>query len=65
MSTVTGQFSEHEKVMQVTETENEELMKEVTNVEVKDVFFAMHPDKACGPDGLNPAFSGILKYCRA
>ncbi|XP_062088916.1 uncharacterized protein LOC133795483 [Humulus lupulus] len=33
-----------------------ELLKEVTKEEVKQVVFQMHPDKALGPDGFNPAF---------
>lgn len=41
--------------MQIIETENEELIKEVTSAGIKDVVFEMHPDKACGLDCLNSA----------
>lgn len=44
----------------MTERDNEELMQEVTNAEVKEPVFSMHPDKACGLDGLNPAFFQVF-----
>lgn len=55
-----GQLSEREKVKQVTENDNVELLMPVTNDEVKEDVFAMHPDKACGPDGLNPTFFQVF-----
>lgn len=70
----TGKLSEREVVSQITAQENEELLREVSHGEVKEAVFAMHPDKACGPDGLNPAFfqvfwdiveGDLVKFCRA
>lgn len=72
-SNVDGRLSEHDKVKQITESENGELLMPVTNDEVKEAMFAMHPDKACGPDGLNPAFfqvfwsimeKDVIKFCQ-
>lgn len=40
----------------VTEEQNARLTKEVTFEEFTVAFKQMHPDKAPGPDGLNPAF---------
>lgn len=41
---------------QVSEVANDELLAAVTSGEVKHAVFAMHPDKASSPDGLNPSF---------
>lgn len=51
---------EAEVVKQVTVEENEELLQYITAEEVKEAVFAMHPDKACGPDGLNPSFFQVF-----
>lgn len=40
----------------VTEEHNFQLIKPISNKEVKDAVFLMHPKKAPGYDGLNPAF---------
>ncbi|MCI06308.1 endonuclease/exonuclease/phosphatase family protein, partial [Trifolium medium] len=40
----------------VSEEDNERLVAPITKEEVKDALFQMHPDKAPGPDGFNPAF---------
>lgn len=40
----------------VTAEQNSELVKEVTYEEFSLAIKQMHPDKASGPDGLNPAF---------
>lgn len=40
----------------VSEQQNRGLLETVTDKEVKDVVFHMHPDKATGPDGMTPAF---------
>lgn len=40
----------------ITDTQNKELVKPVTDKEVNDALFQMHPDKAPGPDGMTPAF---------
>lgn len=40
----------------ITEAQNEILIREVTFDEFTTVVNQMHPDKASGPDGLNPAF---------
>lgn len=51
----------------------EELLTDITSAEVKGVVFSMHPDKAAGIDGFNPAFyqafwsvveSDVVKFCR-
>lgn len=57
---VDGQLTDGERVKQVDENENAELLMEITSAEVKEAVFAMHPDKACGPDGLNPAFFQVF-----
>ncbi|XP_074325825.1 uncharacterized protein LOC141663875 [Apium graveolens] len=38
------------------EQQNRELLSAVTEKEVKNAVFNMHPDKASGPDGMTPAF---------
>lgn len=72
-STANGCLSSREMVNQITETENEELIVEVTAEEVKEAVFSMHPDKSSGPDGLNPAFfqtfwsvvgNDVVEMCR-
>ncbi|XP_017251667.1 uncharacterized protein LOC108222250 [Daucus carota subsp. sativus] len=55
-SNLQGKLSNREVVKQVSDVENAELHTEVTVAEVKDVVFSMHPDKASGLDGFNPAF---------
>lgn len=40
----------------ITDIQNEELGKEFTLEEFKLAISQMHPDKAPGPDGFNPAF---------
>lgn len=49
------------------------LIAEVTNEEVKDVVFSMHPDKASRSDGFNPSFyqafwgiiqEDVVSFCR-
>ncbi|XVE49462.1 hypothetical protein DITRI_Ditri01bG0084300 [Diplodiscus trichospermus] len=40
----------------ISPTQNNELVSEFTLEEVKEALFSMHPDKAPGPDGMNPAF---------
>lgn len=40
----------------VTETMNEELVAPFSASEVKEVIFAMNPNKSPGPDGMNPGF---------
>lgn len=40
----------------VKEEHNIELKRPFTREEVKAATFDMHPDKAPGPDGLNPGF---------
>lgn len=40
----------------ITENQNAELLKEVSEDEVKFAVFQMDPDKAPGPDRMTPAF---------
>lgn len=40
----------------ITEEQNNILLKEITDGEVKHALFQMHPDKSPGPDGMTPAF---------
>lgn len=40
----------------ISEEQNVQLMKEITEGEVREAIFHMHPDKAPGPDGMTPAF---------
>lgn len=51
-----GKLSEFEAVNQISATDNEALIAEITCEKVKAAVFFMHPDKASGPDGFNPAF---------
>ena len=51
-----GRLSEREMVKTVSARENEDLLAEITPEEVKEATFSMHPDKAPGPDDLNPGF---------
>jgi hypothetical protein len=40
----------------ITSEDNERLVAPITREELKEALFQMHPDKAPGPDGFNPAF---------
>lgn len=40
----------------ISAQQNTELLKPIVDEEVKEAVFHMHPDKASGPDGMNPAF---------
>lgn len=51
-----GGLSKNENMRQVSTEDNERLMADVSADEVKAATFSMHPDKAPGMDGLNPAF---------
>jgi hypothetical protein len=53
--------SEHDPVLslitpKVTQEDNDRLVAPITREELKEAIFQMHPDKAPGPDGFNPAF---------
>lgn len=56
VSNLDGRMSDREVVNRVSELDNDNLLAAVTKEEVKQAVFDMHPDKASGPDGLNPAF---------
>ncbi|XP_074369678.1 uncharacterized protein LOC141711143 [Apium graveolens] len=71
-SNLQGSLSDREVVKQVSDLENEELLGEITGEEVKEAIFSMHPDKASGIDGFNPAFYqafwsvveiDVVKFC--
>lgn len=58
---------------QLGEAQKLRLVSPITDVEVKEATFAMHPDKAPGMDGLNPSFfqaywnivgSDVCKFCQ-
>lgn len=64
--------SDRERVKQVTDEQNQELVMPVRSEEVKQVVFAMHPDKSPGIDGLNPGFfqaywgilgDDVIRFC--
>lgn len=59
-SSLDGKLSHREQVKQVTSEENVELISKIMAEEVRVAVFSMHPDKAPGLDGLNPAFSGCF-----
>jgi hypothetical protein len=40
----------------ITQEDNDKLSAPITKEELKAALFQMHPDKAPGPDGFNPAF---------
>jgi hypothetical protein len=40
----------------INDEDNEKLVAPITKEEVREALFQMHPDKAPGPDGFNPAF---------
>lgn len=40
----------------ISEEQNNTLLEAVSDKEVKEAVFHMHPDKAPGPDGMTPAF---------
>ncbi|XP_074322749.1 uncharacterized protein LOC141659720 [Apium graveolens] len=51
-----GYLSNREKVQQVSEEQNAQLLQPISNEEVKEAVFSMHAEKAPGYDGLNPGF---------
>lgn len=72
-SNLEGKLSDREVVKQTSEIDNENLMAKVSYEEVKHATFSMHPDKASGPDGVNPAFFqafwnivglDVVQFCR-
>uniref|UniRef100_A0A803PDL7 Reverse transcriptase domain-containing protein n=1 Tax=Cannabis sativa TaxID=3483 RepID=A0A803PDL7_CANSA len=53
--------SDWEDVLQCVDSsistqQNEDLLRPISETEVKTALFQMHPDKSPGPDGMNPAF---------
>jgi hypothetical protein len=40
----------------ISQEDNDRLVAPITREELKEALFQMHPDKAPGPDGFNPAF---------
>lgn len=48
--------SQEHSVRKVSDTQNQALIEELKFEEFSLAVKQMHPDKASGPDGLNPAF---------
>ncbi|XP_074377107.1 uncharacterized protein LOC141718627 [Apium graveolens] len=44
----------------ISEKQNVQLMKEITEEEVREAIFHMHPDKAPGPDGFSKSYEKLL-----
>lgn len=72
-SNLDERLSDREGVKQVSGLDNEHLLAKVTHEEVKQAVFYMHPDKASGPDELNPIFFqafwsivvvDVVNFCR-
>lgn len=68
-----GSLSSPDVVQCVMEEQNNQLIKPISSEEVKDAVFSMHPEKAPGYDGLNPAFyqafwnvveRDVVEFCR-
>lgn len=59
-TTAGGNLTTREKVAAVTHEKNEELLKGVTEEEVRAATFSMHPAKSPGIDGLNPGFFQVF-----
>lgn len=68
-----GSLNERDNVHRVAESDNIELIREVTDEEVKNATFSMHLDQSPGLDGLNPAFfqsfwnvvgRDVISFCR-
>lgn len=68
-----GDLSNREYVRQISDQENDELIADITEDEVKNAVFSMHPDKSPGPDGFNPAFfqtfwkvvcADVVRFCQ-
>lgn len=49
-------FPVNDNEVQVSEEQNKALTEKLTFAEFTEAIKSMHPDKASGPDGLNPAF---------
>lgn len=54
-SVMDGRLADGDTLLTVSENQNQALLMPVTNIEVKEAVFAMHPDKSPSSDGLNPA----------
>lgn len=57
----TEEFTQTDEILNcipksVSEQQNDELLKPISEEEVKEALFNMHSDKAPGPDGMTPAF---------
>lgn len=72
-TTANGSLTENEKVQRITNEDNENLISEITNEEVKAAVFSMHPVKSPGVDGLNPTFfqtywntvgTDVVQFCQ-
>ncbi|XP_074374257.1 uncharacterized protein LOC141714646 [Apium graveolens] len=59
-TSLNGQLSQRDEVSQISMQENVDLVLDVTEEEVRDAVFAMHPEKSPGIDGFNPAFYQVF-----
>lgn len=59
-NTLDERLSDQQIVKMVSEHESEALLSDITPEEVKETSFFMHPDKAPGPDDLNPSFFQVF-----
>lgn len=66
------EFPDRYTMKKLSKQQNYELLSPISENEVKEAVFAMHPDKSPGPDGLNPAFfqtywsivgHGVVVFC--
>lgn len=55
-SVTDARLTENERVNTISGQQSEELLVAISYEEVKKAVFSMHPEKAPGPNGFNPAF---------
>lgn len=72
-TSLNGQLSQRDEVSQISMQENVDRVLDVTEEEVCDAVFAMHPEKSPGIDDFNPAFyqgfwsivkQDVIQFCQ-